>query len=136
MRIRIKNLLELTAIGILLVGLLFGFANTATADDPYLAEVVMDPDTPTMQVGESVEFTASGKDQNGDPFPLSDPQWEGDTWHGTISVNPTGQSGHLMSKHYDDQAELFNKGRFRKQMMNREEIQATCSNILRLRPIN
>jgi len=54
----------------------------------------------------------------------------------SISVNPTGQSGHLMSKHYDDQAELFNKGRFRKQMMNREEIQSTCSNILRLVPTN
>jgi len=52
----------------------------------------------------------------------------------SISINPTGQSGHLLSRHYDDQAEMFNSGRFRKQMMNQEEIQATCKNVLRLVP--
>jgi len=52
----------------------------------------------------------------------------------SISVNPTGQSGHILSRHYDDQAALFNKGRFRKQMMNQEEIQSTCKNVLRLVP--
>ena len=57
-----------------------------------------------------------------------------DDLENSISVNPTGQSGHILSRHYDDQAALFNRGRFRKQMMNQEEIQATCKNVLRLVP--
>jgi len=40
----------------------------------------------------------------------------------SISVLPTGQSGRIMSKHYDDQTEMYNTGKFRKQMMNRNEI--------------
>jgi len=57
-----------------------------------------------------------------------------DDMENSISINPTAQSGHLLSRHYDDQAEMFNSGRFRKQMMNQEEIQATCKNVLRLVP--
>jgi len=53
----------------------------------------------------------------------------------SISINPTGQSGHILSRHYDDQAEMFNSGEFRKQMMNKEEIEASCKNVLRLVPI-
>jgi penicillin amidase len=52
----------------------------------------------------------------------------------SISVNPTGQSGRLLSRHCDDQAALFNSGRFRKQMMNKDEIETTCKNVLRLIP--
>ena len=52
----------------------------------------------------------------------------------SISVNPTGQSGHLLSRHYDDQAALFNSGKYRKQMMNKKEIETTCKNVLRLVP--
>lgn len=40
----------------------------------------------------------------------------------SLSINPTGQSGFFLSDHYDDQAALFNNGKFRKQMMNRDEI--------------
>ena len=40
----------------------------------------------------------------------------------SISVLPTGQSGNVMSPHYYDQAEMFNTGNFRKQMMNKDEI--------------
>ena len=40
----------------------------------------------------------------------------------SISILPTGQSGVFASKHYDDQAEMFNKGEFRKMKMNKEEI--------------
>jgi penicillin amidase len=39
-----------------------------------------------------------------------------------LSVIPTGQSGRIMSKHYDDQAPLYNTGKYRKQMMNKNEI--------------
>lgn len=52
----------------------------------------------------------------------------------SISVLPTGQSGNITSKHYDDQATLFNQGKFRKQMMNKEEILQTSSNHLHLFP--
>ncbi len=41
----------------------------------------------------------------------------------SFSVNPTGQSGFFLSDHYDDQARLFNSGKFRKQMINRLEIE-------------
>ncbi len=40
-----------------------------------------------------------------------------------ITVSPTGQSGNLMSTHYDDQAEMFVNGQFRKMLMNKETIQ-------------
>jgi penicillin amidase len=38
------------------------------------------------------------------------------------SVLPTGESGRIMSKHYSDEAILFNTGKFRPQLMNKEEI--------------
>ena len=40
----------------------------------------------------------------------------------SISIVPTGQSGNPFSKHYKDQAEMYNKGEFRKMKMNEEEI--------------
>jgi penicillin amidase len=40
-----------------------------------------------------------------------------------ITVSPTGLSGNLMSPHYDDQAEMFVEGQFRKMLMNKETIQ-------------
>ena len=50
------------------------------------------------------------------------------------SVLPTGQSGHLRSPHYGDQAPLHVTGRFRDMMMNKDEITAKCTSILTLRP--
>ncbi len=41
----------------------------------------------------------------------------------SVSILPTGQSGNPFSDHYRDQAELFINGKFRKMMMNKEEIQ-------------
>jgi penicillin amidase len=41
---------------------------------------------------------------------------------GALGVNPTGQSGFFLSDHYDDQAELFNAGKFRRQMMSQTNI--------------
>jgi penicillin amidase len=40
----------------------------------------------------------------------------------SLSINPSGQSGNIMSPHYDDQAEMFAKGIFRKQLMDKEMI--------------
>ncbi|MFT6807371.1 MAG: penicillin amidase [Saprospiraceae bacterium] len=41
-----------------------------------------------------------------------------DNW----SILPTGQSGNRWSPHYKDQAEMFNRGEFRRQLMNKEDI--------------
>ena len=38
------------------------------------------------------------------------------------SILPTGQSGNPFSKHYRDQASMYNRGTFRKMKMNQEEI--------------
>jgi penicillin amidase len=40
----------------------------------------------------------------------------------SISILPTGQSGNQFSKHYKDQAEMYNTGKFRKMKMNKKEI--------------
>lgn len=51
-----------------------------------------------------------------------------------ITVSPTGQSGNVMSPHYSDQAQLFATGKFRKMMMNRNEIEQHSKNKLTLKP--
>jgi penicillin amidase len=48
----------------------------------------------------------------------------------SMSIIPTGQSGNPFSKHYQDQAEMFLNGEFRKMMMNREEITAKADSKL------
>ncbi|MFK5959233.1 MAG: penicillin acylase family protein [Lutibacter sp.] len=40
----------------------------------------------------------------------------------SISILPTGESGNPFSKHYKDQAEMFNNGEFRKMKLNKKEI--------------
>ena len=49
------------------------------------------------------------------------------------TVSPSGQSGNVMSQHYSDQAEMFVTGKFRKMLMNREEINTKAS-VLLLKP--
>ncbi len=48
-----------------------------------LTSIVITPSNPTMQVGQSVTFTAEGRDQNGNPVTIQDPHWEAE--HGTIT---------------------------------------------------
>jgi penicillin amidase len=48
----------------------------------------------------------------------------------SLSVLPTGQSGNPMSEHYNDQAELFVKGKFRKMKLNKKEIEATSTKLV------
>ena len=48
----------------------------------------------------------------------------------SISILPTGQSGNPFSKHYQDQAEMYVNGEFRKMMMNKQEIEETAESIL------
>jgi penicillin G amidase len=52
----------------------------------------------------------------------------------SISINPTGQSGNVGSKHYGNQAKMFVNHQFRKQMMNVEEIKEKCPDVLILSP--
>ena len=41
----------------------------------------------------------------------------------SVSILPTGNSGNPMSKHYNDQAEMYVQGKFRKMLLNKKEIQ-------------
>ncbi len=52
----------------------------------------------------------------------------------SISILPTGQSGNPFSKYYQDQAEMYVNGEFRKMMMNKEEILSTSDSKLVLSP--
>ncbi|MCM4153651.1 penicillin acylase family protein [Arenibacter sp. N53] len=52
----------------------------------------------------------------------------------STSILPTGQSGNPFSEHYDDQAEMYNQGKFRKMMMNKEEIIKTQKSLLVFEP--
>lgn len=48
----------------------------------------------------------------------------------SYSILPTGQSGNPMSKHYKDQAEMYNKGQFRKMKLNKKEIIKTSTKLV------
>jgi hypothetical protein len=57
-----------------------GGALVTIVESPQLAEIVIDPSIATVEVGAEITFTASGRDQYGDEFPLDEPSWtlEGD----------------------------------------------------------
>ncbi len=46
------------------------------------------------------------------------------------SILPTGQSGNPMSKYYNDQAEMYATGKFRKMKLNKEEIIKTSTKLV------
>jgi len=48
----------------------------------------------------------------------------------SVSILPTGQSGNPMSKHYNDQAEMYNKGQFRKMLLNKKEIEKVSTKLV------
>jgi len=48
----------------------------------------------------------------------------------SLSILPTGESGNPLSPHYKDQADLYVQGKFRKMMLNRDEIQSTSKSLL------
>ncbi len=41
----------------------------------------------------------------------------------SFGINPTGQSGYFWDKHYKDQAEMLVRGEYRKQLINRKDIE-------------
>jgi penicillin amidase len=50
------------------------------------------------------------------------------------SILPTGQSGNVFSPFYDNQAELYHAGQFRKQRMDRADIEAHQTAVAHIRP--
>lgn len=53
-----------------------------------------------------------------------------------FSINPSGQSGNFISKHYSDQAKFYISGKYRREMMNLEEIKANSKGVLLFQPVN
>lgn len=53
----------------------------------------------------------------------------------SLSILPTGQSGNPFSKHYNDQAKMYNEGKFRKMKLNEEEIIKTSTELI-FQPVN
>ena len=51
-----------------------------------LARIEISPQNPTMEVGQSLVFTAQGYDQDDNPCPINDPFWEGE--YGTLTPDP------------------------------------------------
>jgi len=52
----------------------------------------------------------------------------------SVSVLPTGNSGNRFSKHYADQKELYVEGKYRPQLMNKEDILNDAMGTLKLKP--
>lgn len=52
----------------------------------------------------------------------------------SLNITPSGNSGHVLSKHYADQAELYRNRKFRTQWMDRNKIQTFESLILNPAP--
>jgi penicillin amidase len=48
----------------------------------------------------------------------------------SLNVLPTGQSGNLLSRHYSDQAAIYNAGNFRKMLLNEDEIVKTSTKLI------
>jgi len=57
----------------------------------------------------------------------------GDIDH-SLGINPTGQSGVVMDKHYDDQAEAYASGKFRPQYYSKSDVEAHSEAVLVLKP--
>ena len=54
----------------------------------------------------------------------------------SYSILPTGQSGVPMSDYYNDQAEMYTQGKWRKMLMNKEEIESKKIGTLVFKPAN
>ncbi len=50
------------------------------------------------------------------------------------SIIPSGESGNFTVRYYRNQAKMYINGRFRKEMMNDQEIKKTCKNVLIITP--
>ena len=91
-----KRLPEFVALAVVCLSL-FILAGIVHADGPpvltsisittsQLARIEISPQNPTMEVGQSLVFTAQGYDQDDNPCPINDPFWEGE--YGTLTPDP------------------------------------------------
>lgn len=48
----------------------------------------------------------------------------------SLNINPTGQSGNIMSDHYDDQAEMYVNVQYHTQKMNRQDIEKNARQLV------
>ena len=53
-----------------------------------------------------------------------------------VSINPTGQSGHFLSPHYQDQASMYVNVEYRPQLMDSLDVTNDTQSILTLSPTN
>ena len=51
-----------------------------------------------------------------------------------VGINPTGQSGYFFNENYADQAKMFIEGSYRRQLIDRKEIQDSKVSTLMLNP--
>ncbi|MFZ7115556.1 MAG: penicillin acylase family protein [Bacteroidota bacterium] len=52
------------------------------------------------------------------------------------SINPSGQSGNFISKHYSNQVKLYISGKYRKELMNFEEVKRLSKDIVYFQPLD
>jgi penicillin G amidase len=102
------------------VKLFSGFFNVGPFPNPGTNEVI---NNQLFTLADDAEINTKGGPSTRRIIDFSDIE---NSW----SVLPTGQSGNPMSKHYDDQSELFLKGKFRKMKLNKKEIEATSTKLI------
>ncbi|MGQ9771847.1 MAG: hypothetical protein ACUVQG_14985, partial [Thermogutta sp.] len=66
--------------------------SSATAQSGGVVTIKITPANPTMQVGQSLTFTAQGYDAQGQPVQIVDPRWSVDDRYGYGSVDPNDPS--------------------------------------------
>ncbi|MBP7462301.1 MAG: Ig-like domain-containing protein [Candidatus Delongbacteria bacterium] len=73
--------------GFMVMGSQFlGGTEMFSAGHPFeLSVIVITPSNPTLQPGQSLTFTAEGRDQSGQSVAIQDPHWEGDGICGSIA---------------------------------------------------
>ena len=84
-----KNCCLPTVFILLITLLLLPIAVNAEGQELATVEITsVPPFSISLEIGQSVIFTAEGKDADGNTVPIPDPQWYSDDTHGTIVVDP------------------------------------------------
>ncbi|MBK8362911.1 MAG: penicillin acylase family protein [Bacteroidetes bacterium] len=52
------------------------------------------------------------------------------------SINPSGQSGNFISRHYSNQVKLYISGKYRKELMNFDEVKRLSKDIVYFQPLD
>jgi len=103
-----------------MVAALRGIFNVGPFDVPGSAEVI---NNLFFDFTDSGEYKVKGGPSTRRVIDFSDIE-------NSMSILPTGQSGNPFSIHYNDQAEMYATGKFRKMKMNKEEIITTSTKLV------